>query len=93
MLFNYVSRHSCRWHLGCALLKMPAVPGYRCGQDNVSAFAKTEGLAWPYNLTSKADLFQQFEAGCAQHEDGGIVALSEGRLPKTMADFKTALGL
>ena len=50
-------------------------------------------MAWPYNVTSKADLFQQFEAGCAQHEDGGIIALSEGRLPKTMADFKTALGL
>ena len=61
--------------------------------DNVTAFAKTEGLAWPYNVTSKADLFQRFEAGCAQHADGGIVALSEGRLPKTMTDFKTALGL
>ena len=72
---------------------MPANIYVRCGQDNVTAFAKTEGLAWPYNVTSKADLFQQFEAGCAQHEDGGIIALSEGRLPKTMADFKTALGL
>ena len=61
--------------------------------DNVTTFAKTEGLAWPYNTTSKARLFQQFEAGCAQHPDGGIVALSEGRAPKTMADFKTALGL
>ena len=25
VLFNYVRSHSCRWRLGCALLKMPAV--------------------------------------------------------------------
>ena len=61
--------------------------------DNVTAFAKSEGLAWPYNSTSKAELFQQFVAGCAQHPGGPIVKISESVFPHTIADFKVALGL
>ena len=61
--------------------------------DNVTAFAKSEGLAWPYNSTSKAELFQQYVAGCAQHPGGPIVKISESVFPHTIADFKVALGL
>ena len=56
--------------------------------DNVTAFVKSEGLAWPYNSTSKAELFQQFVAGCAQHPGGPIVKISESVFPHDGIHFK-----